>query len=221
VIPSSSTRVTATARQKLRTVAITAAGAVVASAAIAAYISSLLLLQPPPTDNHPFSFSSSFYFSSLFTSFWLLAWLLDARFTAKHWKQYVMKGYETNIVVNAVARWLTRGRAWPTLVIHAVFIVSLACIIAAFVVFMSPLQLLRATVPAPVPVPIPMQVPVSAVSVTVIASSFLAFFGAGNLDAYIRSREFVRHMQCVAVADTAGPGRDGTDEGEGEGGDTP
>lgn len=124
-----------------------------------------------------------------FTAFWLFAWQLDARLTARNW-QHVMKGGESNIFVNMIARHITRGRAWLTLVLHAAFTVAVACAMAAAVsVAISSSVTLDDAAGEQVS-----QAP-TLMLFFVLASAFLAFFGAGHVDAYLSSKEF---MSCAA-----------------------
>ncbi len=153
---------------KPRSIAITTAGMAVVVTAIVAY---LYLWQSRDIFSHALIITQFF-------GFWLFAWQLDARFTARNW-QYVMKGHESNIIVNAIARHVTCGSAWPTLVLHAAFTFTVACTMAAVVVSVVPIQM---PVAAPAPTP---------VASAVLASAFLALFGTGHLDAYIDSKEFV------------------------------
>jgi hypothetical protein len=163
---------------KKRSIAITAAGMASAIAAIVAYVYVWRLqdinVNPPSI------------LAISFTAFWLFGWQLDARLTAKNWR-HVMKGGESNIFVNIIARHITRGRAWLTLVLHAAFTVAVACALAAMLsVAISPL--------------VPLDDPAAGEEASqgpapmlffVLASAFLVFFGAGHLDAYLGNKEFV------------------------------
>lgn len=164
-----------TGRKRSR--AITAAGMAAAITAIIAYVY-VWRLQGIITPSSILEIS--------FTAFWLFAWQLDARLTARNWR-HVMKGGESNIFVNIIARHITRGRAWLTLVLHAAFTVAVACALAAMLsVAISPL--------------VPLDDPAGGEEASqdpapmlffVLASAFLVFFGAGHLDAYLGNKEFV------------------------------
>lgn len=169
---------------KKRSIAITAAGMAAAIAAIIAYVYVWRLQGTIPSSILAISFITC----------WLFGWQLDARLTAKNW-QHVIKGGESNIFVKIIAKRITRGRTWLTLVLHAAFTAAVACALAAMLsVAISPL------VPLDDPVaegeggegeeeessqgPAPMLF-------FVLASAFLVFFGAGHLDAYLANKEFV------------------------------
>ncbi|HEX7031952.1 MAG TPA: hypothetical protein VF172_03030 [Nitrososphaera sp.] len=159
-----------------RSGSITAAGM---AAAVTATIACVYVWQLQNT-----VFSSIVAISS--TAFWLFSWQLDARLTAKNW-QHVMKGGESNKLVNTIARHITHGRAWHTLVLHAGFTVAVACAMAAAVyVAVSPL-----VTPDSVAAGEEADKGRAPILFFVLASSFLAFFGTGHLDAYLANREFL------------------------------
>jgi hypothetical protein len=146
-----------------RSVAIAAASVAVAAVSM----SSAYLMRLPDI----------FYFAITiaFLSFWIYTWLLDARFTAAHWR-YVMMGQESNPLVNAIARYVARGRAWPTLILHAAFIVTAASMMAVAV----------SAAVQPVDTAVPF--------VAVLASAFLFMAGMAHVDAFLNSNEFVMRI---------------------------
>lgn len=128
--------------------------------------------------------TSSSILAISFTTFWLFAWQLDARLTARNW-QHVMKGDESNIFVNFMARHVTRGRTWLTLALHAAFIVTVACAMAAAVsVAISSLDMIDSVAGEASHAQ-------TLMLFFVLASAFLAFFGTGHLDAYLCNKDFL------------------------------
>src|SRR5690606_6750399 len=168
-----------------RSMAITAAGMAAAITAIIAYVYVWRL--------QDINVNPSSVIAVSFTAFWIFAWQLDARMTARNWR-HVMKGGESNIFVNIIARHITRGRAWLTLVLHAAFTVVVACAMAAAVsVAISSLATVDAVDDAAVSggqQELASRAPVSMLFF-VLVSAFLALFGASHMDAYIRNKEFV------------------------------
>lgn len=123
-------------------------------------IGAVLLLVP--------AFSASLpVFSSLpLVAFWLLAWYLDARFTAKHWR-LVQEGREANVLVLTLAR-LAPNRPAIVFAAHFAFSVGAAAGLQALVTHSLDYSVL---------------------------SCVLAIFGILHVDALYRSHMFVVKVQ--------------------------
>ena len=131
-------------------------------------IGAVLLLVPSLSASLP-------AFSSLpLVAFWLLAWYLDARFTAKHWR-LVQEKREANVLVLTLAR-LAPNRPALVIAAHFAFSVGAAAGLQALVTH----------------------------SLDYFAMScVLAIFGILHVDALYRSHMFVRKVQLAGEENTA------------------
>lgn len=126
----------------------------------------------------PSSFSDSLLLLLSFSlaGFWIAAWLLDARFTSRHWP-LVMKGNETNVLVLLLARAM-HGRRLPVFACHALFSFGAAAGLQALVTHrFDPF----------------------------LTSCILAIFGGLHFDALRHSRAFVDGLLLHSTAESTPP----------------
>jgi hypothetical protein len=132
-------------------------------------IGAVLILVPPLSGSLPA------FFSVPLLAFWISAWYLDARFTAKHW-QLVLEGREANVLMLVLAR-ISPSKQSVVFAAHSAFSVGAAAGLQALVTHSLD---------------------------HFVTSCILAIFGVLHLDAFYQNKTFVKEAARSRNLNAAG-----------------